>query len=93
LELGEQPEEALVREVFEETGFQVEVGQLLGVISGDKVCIVFYEAKPLGGELSKSHESLDVKWFTFDNIPWDKMAFSHQVQILRKWVLNHSQDQ
>ncbi|MHB1629571.1 MAG: NUDIX hydrolase [Bacilli bacterium] len=90
LEFNEQTDEACVREILEETGIQVEIRELLGVIGGRKVCIIFYEAKPVGGNLAKSEESLNVKWFSFDNIPWDQMAFLRHTQVLREWVLNHS---
>lgn len=90
LEFGEQTEEGLAREVLEETGISVQVGKLLEVMGGQRVCIVFYEAIPTGGDLAKSEESLDVKWFSFETIPWDKMAFPRHATVLRDWILNHS---
>lgn len=91
LEFGEQVEAGLVREVLEETGIRVEIGTLLGVMGGQRVCIVFYEAAPTGGELAKSDESLDVQWFALDTIPWEHMAFPRHATVLRDWILNHSQ--
>jgi ADP-ribose pyrophosphatase YjhB (NUDIX family) len=90
LEFGEQTESALTREVFEETGLNVEVGSLLGVMGGNKVCIIFYEANLIGGDLAKSDESLEVKWFSFEDIPWDKLAFPRHKQVLQEWILKHS---
>ena len=60
VEHGEDPYEAVVREVAEETGYQVEVERLLGVDS--RPCIypdgsdlhhvgVFYQVRVTGGEL------------------------------------------
>ena len=91
LEFGEQTEEGLAREVLEETGISVQVGKLLEVMGGQRVCIVFYEAIPTGGELAKSDESLDVQWFALGTIPWEHMAFPRHATVLRDWIRDHSQ--
>ena len=63
--MAEQPEsieECVAREVLEETGLGVAVTQLLDVIGGNRVCIVFYEVSVIGGLIQKSEESLELAW-------------------------------
>lgn len=52
VEIGESVPEATVREVREETGLEVELGELIGVYSQAdvKVVIIAYRARALGGE-------------------------------------------
>lgn len=80
IELGETPEMAVIREMKEETGLDVEVGELVGVFTdcnmeypnGDKahsICIA-YKAKVIGGELyCDNKETLELKYFSLDNMP------------------------
>ncbi len=72
IEVGERAVDAAAREVLEETGLVVEVGERLGVV--DKIehdekgetlyhfIIMFYEAKPTGGELKAMDDALDARW-------------------------------
>ena len=67
---GEAPEEALVRELHEETGFQIEVIRVLGV-DADKVYSrmdLLFEAKLIGGEFCASEEVSEVGFFAVDPI-------------------------
>ncbi len=84
---GEEPAEAVVREVFEETGIQVYPQQIIGVYggsdwvgaypNGDQVAIISiaFRCKPLAG---KPHihddESLDVRYFAPDALPADFLS-------------------
>lgn len=64
VEEGESLTEALVREVFEETGLTVSVGALVGVYSNVKSHIVMFDflCHLIGGDLRTSAESLAVEW-------------------------------
>ena len=72
VELGERAAEAAKREVMEETGLDVEIVEVLGVVDkivegdGDRVkfhfVIVDYLAHPVGGSLEASSDALDAKW-------------------------------
>lgn len=80
MELGESLEETAKREIFEETGLNVEVEHLIGVYSkysgefpnGDQAQTIthFFQCKPIGGELNADGiETLDLKYFTLDQVP------------------------
>jgi ADP-ribose pyrophosphatase YjhB (NUDIX family) len=72
VELGERAAEAAKREVMEETGLDVEIVEVLGVVDkivegeGDRIkfhfVIVDYLAHPLGGSLEASSDALDARW-------------------------------
>ena len=78
LELGETLEEALVREVEEETGIKIKVGKLLGVsnlILRDKrgrvkyhFVLVDFMAKPLRGKPKPSCETPEVRWVSLKEL-------------------------
>jgi len=78
LEVGEELEEAVAREIEEETGIKVEVKELLGVFNfvirdeAGKVkyhyVLIDFLAKPVGGKLRPSRETLDVRWVSLKDI-------------------------
>ena len=87
-EQGEAIDDCIKREIEEETGLKVESVQLLDVLGGVQACIVGYEARVLHGtdQLIQSEESLELRWFPVNEIPYDQFAFPRHVQILRKWL-------
>lgn len=72
VELGERAKEAAKREALEETGLEVEVVGVLGVVDkivegdGNRIkfhfVIVDYLAHPVGGSLEAASDALDAKW-------------------------------
>jgi 8-oxo-dGTP diphosphatase len=70
VEEGEDLIEALKREVKEETGLDVEVGQLVSVYSNLEIpgVIFGFLCKYLFGYLTTSAETLDFKWCSKDKI-------------------------
>jgi 8-oxo-dGTP diphosphatase len=76
---GEQPADALVREVEEETGVQVEIERLAGVAlhevvypNGDRCHMVnsWFRCRAVGGEARvNDSESIAVGWFAPDALP------------------------
>lgn len=83
VEPGETVEEAIIREIKEETGLRVKVNRLIGVYS-DPVSQVFsypngetshfittcFECEVVGGTLSsENEETLDVDYFDFHHLP------------------------
>jgi len=72
VELGERAKEAAKREALEETGLEVEIDKVLGVVDkiveGDEgrvkfhFVIVDYLAHAVGGSLEASSDALDARW-------------------------------
>ena len=67
IEPGETDAEALVREIREETGLQVEPGRLIGTVrwpgqNGDVFDIRDYAATVTGGILSAGDDAADARW-------------------------------
>jgi 8-oxo-dGTP diphosphatase len=71
LEKGESPWEGVIREVKEETGYDVKVVRLVGIYSKPhKDDMVFsFECKIIGGELTLNNEARDIQYFSFNEIP------------------------
>ncbi|MGN4770259.1 NUDIX hydrolase [Bacillus thuringiensis] len=82
IELGETPEEAVIREVWEETGLEVQVKKQKGVFGGEKYrhiypngdeveyIVVVFECEVTSGELkSIDGESLKLKYFSLSEKP------------------------
>jgi len=91
----ELPEEALAREVAEETGLRIEVRDLqavtpLGGWTEQRGLLLLYRASPAGpcGELSAHDDVSEVRWFGPEEIPWDQLAFESTEEILRGWMIN-----
>ena len=82
VEYGEKVEDALFREVKEETGLDVEIKKIVGVYSDPKrdprghfVSICFLTL-PVGGKLKAGSDAKDVKVFYLNSLP--KLAFDHE---------------
>lgn len=82
---GEIIEEALAREVKEETGLDVKVGWLVGMYSWRDRAVVLgvYEATPTGGQMAPLSETLEIDLFTYDQLP--ELAFEGDSEILIEW--------
>lgn len=79
---GESVENAVAREMEEETGLKVEIDQLVGVYSdpgrdprGHVVSVVF-SLESVGGELRCGSDADRVKYFSLDDLP--ELAFDHR---------------
>ena len=82
---GEVVEAAAAREVIEETGLVVEVGNLVGIFSeaGHPVIVAAFSAGETGGNLGPGPEALDVGFFSLDSLP--PLAFPRDKLILERW--------
>lgn len=71
VESSEAPWEAVVREVKEETGFDVTVERLLGIYSKpEKNDIVFsFACTIVGGSRTVNSEARDIQFFSIDDMP------------------------
>jgi ADP-ribose pyrophosphatase YjhB (NUDIX family) len=89
LEVGEAPAAGAARETLEEVGLELNAGPLLGVYARPQVGIVLvvYRAEsPTDAAYVADPESLQVRWFAPDAIPWDELAFDTTEAALRDWV-------
>jgi len=88
LEADETVIQGAVRETFEETCLVVEPTGIVGIYPQPRasVVVVAYAAAVVGGEMHATPESLDVRAYTIDDIPWDGLAFSTTLWAIRDWV-------
>jgi 8-oxo-dGTP diphosphatase len=94
IEADESAEQAAVRECKEETGLDVELLELFGVYSFPEGpvqpgIIIFYRARPVGGELRAGDDAQDVGIFSLDGLP-DPLAFRTHREVLARWVRSRS---
>lgn len=84
VERGEVVEEAAVREVREETGFTIELGPLLGLISslGETVVLAVYTGTIVAGEQDAGDDLIELDWFAPDALP--ELAFPHDLHIIER---------
>jgi ADP-ribose pyrophosphatase YjhB (NUDIX family) len=77
-DVGDIPSEVAIRETKEESGFDVKPFKVIGVFDANRVGrrLEFFHAfkiiflcQLLGGEAKPSSETLDVKFFTLDELP------------------------
>jgi 8-oxo-dGTP diphosphatase len=71
MEMGETVEEAVCREVREETGLEVAVERLVGVYSKPQKqeVVLTFRCRVIGGELTSTEESRECRFFTPDALP------------------------
>jgi ADP-ribose pyrophosphatase YjhB (NUDIX family) len=88
LEVGESAQEGARRETEEETQLRIEVGRLIGAYSRPHVGVVtlIYEASVVGGQPLPGVETIEVRDFGPDEIPWEDLAFTTADSALRDWV-------
>ncbi|HEY68525.1 MAG TPA: GNAT family N-acetyltransferase [Thermoflexia bacterium] len=94
IEADESVEQAAVRECKEETGLDVELLELFGVYSfpegpGQSGIIIFYRARPVGGELRAGDDAQDVGVFPPDGLP-ERLAFRTHREVIARWVRSRS---
>ena len=90
VEYGEKVEDAVIREIEEETGLKTEIAKLHGVYSDPgrdprgHVASVVFELNVIGGELKHGDDAADVRLFAFENLP--ELAFDHG-KIIEDWLI------
>ncbi|CAN5791099.1 NUDIX domain-containing protein [soil metagenome] len=88
VERGERTEAAAEREVFEETGLEIEAKEIVGLYTyeGEVPAIAVFAAGVTGGEPSPLDETMDVRSFPRDGLPWTAMAFPSTEQALKDYL-------
>ena len=78
MELGETTLEAGIRETLEEANARVEVEDLYAIFNLPHVDQIYmmFRSRLLDLDFSPGAESLEVKLYKEDDIPWDELAFT-----------------
>jgi len=68
VEEGESLSQAAIRETKEESGIDIEIIKFCGIFQniGNSICNTLFLAKPVGGEVTKTDESLEVGFFPIE---------------------------
>ncbi len=91
VEMGETAPEALTREILEETGYEIELRNLIGVWSfyndSKKIAGValVYETRVTCGELHIASDSTNAEWVTYERALEFPLAFDAHRAALRVW--------
>lgn len=85
MEVGETTEEGAAREAMEEANARIEIRDMLAVYNIPRISQVqiMYRARLARPEFSAGPESLEVGLFSWNDIPWDNLAFPSV-----HWALN-----
>jgi ADP-ribose pyrophosphatase YjhB (NUDIX family) len=87
LEAGEHPEDGAKREILEETGLHIELGELVGIFmdtystTHDAILNLYYLAKVSGGETRAGSDATHVHWFDLNALPAN-IAFDSAHEVL-----------
>lgn len=84
MDLGEMIQDTVIRETQEETGLQVAVERLVGIYSmpypgykyddpRKQIVVVTFVCTCVGGSLSLSNETTDVRYFDTSELPKDML--------------------
>jgi ADP-ribose pyrophosphatase YjhB (NUDIX family) len=89
LEEHETTEQGALREAREEACAELELDGLLGIYNIPRISQVqlIYKARLVRPEFARGDESLDVRLFSWSEIPWDEIAFPSV-----HWALRHHRD-
>ena len=99
VDANEDPRQAAIREVEEETGLHVTITRLLDINftppangeQGIRPIVIIFEACIVGGSIHPQDDVDRVEWFTIDNLP--ELAFKSTFQTIQRWYAEtHTED-
>jgi ADP-ribose pyrophosphatase YjhB (NUDIX family) len=72
--------------MLEETGLEVEVDRLLELVydEGQRVIVILYRVRRVGGTLAANDDVDAVQWFTRDDLP--DLAFASTRRAVQAWL-------
>lgn len=87
MELGETAEEGARREAWEEARARLELDGVLAIYSIARIgqVQIIYRAHLAEPGFAPGPESLDVRFFAWEEIPWDELAFPSVHWSLKAW--------
>ncbi|MCS2611117.1 NUDIX hydrolase [Halomonas dongshanensis] len=88
MERGESVEEAAYREVWEETGIQTDILSPYSIFSVPPTneLYIIYRARLREWTEAPGHETLAVRWFAPEEIPWEEIFYPAIRQILERYI-------
>ena len=88
MEQGETAEDTARREALEESGVEIEVGEVVGLYSYERQVpvIAVFTGRVTGGELRPLDETMAVEVFPRDGLPWPEMAFPSTEEALKDYL-------
>jgi 8-oxo-dGTP diphosphatase len=102
LDEGEDPREAIRRELREETGLEVEPGRFLGAFVdtyGDgpgagSVLNLVWDAKVVSGEMEPADDVSELRWFAPDELPDadGEYAFHWVAPFVKRWAASRGKN-
>jgi ADP-ribose pyrophosphatase YjhB (NUDIX family) len=94
LENGESVQGGAVRETREETRADVEIIEpyrLFNITFVDQIYMMF-RARLLSGQFGPTRESMEVKLYNLQDIPWDRISFKVIHQTLEHYVKDRKEN-
>lgn len=94
VEEGEHPLRTLVRELREETGLEVEPGELAGVWmdwygdgpDAESTLALYWHARVVGGEAAPADDVSELRWFAPDELPGEgEISFPSVAAAIAAW--------
>ena len=91
VDANEDPRQAAIREVKEETGLHVTITRHLDIVftppangeHGVRPIVIIFEACIVGGNIQPKDDVDRVEWFTLDELP--ELAFKSTFQTIQRW--------
>lgn len=89
LELGESTSAGAEREAWEEAQARIAIEGLLAIYDIPRISQVqlIYRARLIEEAVAAGHETLEVRLFAWDEIPWEEIAFPSV-----RWALAHERE-